>query len=99
MTVWTAVRDLAGLERSCRAGREEGFVGRAAIHPAQLPVIRAAYRPDPDDVERARAIVERMRSARQTGAGTLVTGDGEFLDEAAVAGARQLLRLADSTRV
>ena len=97
-SVWTAVRDLPGLAESCRVGRAHGFIGRAAIHPDQLPVIRAAFRPEPNEVERARAIVDQVQSAHSSGAGTVVTRDGEFLDAAMVAGARQVLGLAKGTR-
>lgn len=45
MSVYADVRDLEGLRASCEAGRASGFVGRAAIHPAQLPVIREAFTP------------------------------------------------------
>ncbi|MGH3358633.1 MAG: HpcH/HpaI aldolase/citrate lyase family protein, partial [Nocardioidaceae bacterium] len=38
-SVFTNVADLDGLAASTHAGRALGFVGRQAIHPAQLPVI------------------------------------------------------------
>jgi citrate lyase subunit beta/citryl-CoA lyase len=44
-SVYPAFRDDEGLAVSCRRGRELGHLGRAAIHPRQLPVIAAAYLP------------------------------------------------------
>ena len=44
MSVFPNVADLDGLKRSCEAGRQLGFLGRAAIHPMQLPVIAEAFR-------------------------------------------------------
>ena len=41
-SVYPNVRDLEGLAASCRRGRELGHLGRAAIHPDQLPVIVSA---------------------------------------------------------
>ncbi|MFD3308417.1 HpcH/HpaI aldolase/citrate lyase family protein, partial [Streptomyces sp. NPDC058694] len=52
------VRDLAGLAASCAHGRALGFLGRAAIHPRQLPVIETAYLPTPEDIESAESVVK-----------------------------------------
>ncbi|GGU83816.1 CoA ester lyase [Streptomyces albospinus] len=87
------VRDLDGLARSCARGRALGFLGRAAIHPRQLPVIEAAYRPTPEETEAAAEIVRA--AAAQPGA--LALTDGRFVDPAVVAGARRVLALAGQT--
>ncbi|MFF5568614.1 HpcH/HpaI aldolase/citrate lyase family protein [Streptomyces sp. NPDC012623] len=89
-SVFPDVRDLAGLAASCRHGRALGMLGRAAIHPAQLPVIEEAYRPTVQEVASAREIVEA--AARDAGAQALV--DGRFVDAAIVAAARRTLTLA-----
>ena len=70
-SVYPQLHDDEGLARSCTRGRELGHLGRAAIHPAQLPIIEQAYLPTEEELERARATVERLEAA---GAGTL--GDG-----------------------
>jgi citrate lyase subunit beta / citryl-CoA lyase len=79
------VRDLDGLAASCRAGRAMGFRGRAAIHPAQLPVIADAYRPTDAEIEAAREVVAAA------GAGAVALPDGRFVDEAVVRQARDVL--------
>ena len=88
-SVYPHVRDEEGLARSCARGRELGHLGRAAIHPAQLPVIEQAYLPTDEEVERAGATIERLEAA---GAGTL--GGGEFVDAAMLGAARQIAALA-----
>jgi citrate lyase subunit beta/citryl-CoA lyase len=88
-SVYANVRDDEGLAASCRRGRELGHLGRAAIHPAQLPIIEQAYLPTEDEVERARATIELVAG----GVGTL--GDGEFVDVAMLGAARQLLAIAE----
>ncbi|WP_219417696.1 HpcH/HpaI aldolase/citrate lyase family protein [Pseudonocardia nigra] len=93
-SVFPDVRDLAGLAASCRRGRSLGFLGRAAIHPRQLPVIREAYRPDEAEVARAREVVERVEQAREAGSAVVVLPDGSFLDAAMVAAAQRVLALA-----
>ncbi len=89
-SVYPHVRDEEGLARSCARGRELGHLGRSAIHPAQLPVIEQAYLPNDEEVERARATLERLEAA---GAGTL--GGGEFVDAAMLGAARQTIAIAE----
>jgi citrate lyase subunit beta / citryl-CoA lyase len=88
-SVYPHVRDLEGLARSCRRGRALGHLGRAAIHPDQLPVIEEAYLPTRAEVDAARATIEQVESA---GAGTLA--GGAFVDEAMLGAARQVVELA-----
>ncbi|MFI1680184.1 MULTISPECIES: HpcH/HpaI aldolase/citrate lyase family protein [unclassified Streptomyces] len=84
------IRDLAGLAASCSRGRALGFLGRAAIHPRQLPVIERAYLPTPAEIERA----EEVTKAAATDEGALALPDGRFVDKAVVEGARRVLALA-----
>jgi citrate lyase subunit beta/citryl-CoA lyase len=89
-SVYPDARDLDGLARSCAHGRALGFLGRAAIHPRQLPVIEAAHRPCAQEIEAAEEIVR----AATTDAGAVALSDGRFVDPAVVAGARRVLALA-----
>jgi citrate lyase subunit beta / citryl-CoA lyase len=45
LSVYPAIRDLAGLRADTERGRSLGWVGRVAVHPAQLPVIAAVFAP------------------------------------------------------
>ncbi|UFU01880.1 CoA ester lyase [Ruania suaedae] len=92
MSVWADVKDMDGLARSCAAGKTLGFAGRSAIHPAQLPVIREAFRPTEAEIARAQEIIDRVRSAETDGSGTVVLQDGSFLDAAMVRAATRTLR-------
>lgn len=93
-SVHSDVRDLDGLARSCAHGRDLGFVGRAAIHPRQLPVIEAAYLPSAAEIAAAEDIVE----AAAVAGGARTLADGRFIDPAVVAGARRTLELAHRRR-
>ncbi|MGQ4513227.1 aldolase/citrate lyase family protein [Streptomyces sp. DW26H14] len=90
-SVYPDVRDLVGLEASCGRGRSLGFLGRAAIHPRQLPVIERAFLPSAAEIAAARETVEA--AAVVPGATTLP--DGRFVDPAIVASARRVLALAE----
>jgi citrate lyase subunit beta/citryl-CoA lyase len=94
MSVFPQVKDLAGLSMSCLVGKGLGFLGRAAIHPAQLPVIEEAFAPTVTEVERATEVVQRVQTAAAAGAGTVVLDDGSFLDVAMVRAAEDTLRVA-----
>ena len=87
-SVYPQVRDLEGLAESCGRGRALGHLGRAAIHPDQLPVIEQAYLPTEEEVARARATIERL----QEGIGTV--GAGDFVDAAMLGAAQQLVAIA-----
>ncbi|KOX29268.1 citrate lyase subunit beta [Streptomyces sp. NRRL F-4707] len=89
-TVHPDIRDLEGLAASCAHGRALGFLGRAAIHPRQLPIIERAYLPTERELEEAETIVKA--ATVQPGAQALP--DGRFIDAAVVATARRTLSLA-----
>lgn len=94
MSVYPDVRDLSGLRASCAHGRDLGLLGRAAIHPRQLPVIERAFRPTAREVEAAEQILEASRAQ----AGAQALPDGRFVDAAVVASAERTLSLARSRR-
>lgn len=84
------IRDLEGLAATCAHGRTLGFLGRAAIHPRQLPVIERAYLPTEEELEQAETIV-KAATAEQ---GAQALPDGRFIDAAVVAAAQRTLSLA-----
>ncbi|WP_322409968.1 CoA ester lyase [Microbacterium invictum] len=98
MSAFTNVSDLDGLERSCRRGRALGLAGRAAIHPRQLPVIRSVFAPTEDEIDGARAVLDRVKAAQMMGAGTVVLEDGTFLDAAMIRAAQRVVALGERLR-
>jgi citrate lyase subunit beta/citryl-CoA lyase len=93
-SVYPDVRDLEGLAASCAHGRALGFLGRAAIHPRQLPVIERAYLPTPKEIVEAEQITEAATAT----AGAQALPDGRFIDAAVVAVAHRTLTLARRRR-
>lgn len=94
MSVYTRLKDDEGLRRSSEYGRSLGFLGRTAIHPAQLETIRAAFRPSMDELEAAKVTLARLDGARVDGAGTVVLSDGSFLDVAMIKSAQRAVALS-----
>jgi citrate lyase beta subunit len=88
-TPFVALSDSEGLAADARRGADFGFTGKLAIHPAQVPVIRAAFAPTEAEIARARAIVDRFGS----GVGVI---DGSMIDAPLLALARQTLARATS---
>lgn len=91
MAVYPKLDDPDGLTESCRRGAALGMLGRTAIHPRQIPVIRDAFRPSADEVERAEQVLEALGG--DVGAARLA--DGRMVDEAMAAQARRTLQIRD----
>lgn len=89
-------KDTAGLERSARRARTLGFDGKAAIHPSQLPPIRAAFLPTPAELERARRVLQALQEAARDGRG-VATVDGEMVEALHAAEARRTLARAEAS--
>ncbi|MFD3549807.1 HpcH/HpaI aldolase/citrate lyase family protein [Streptomyces sp. NPDC058655] len=89
-SVFPDIRDLEALAASCARGRSLGFLGRAAIHPRQLPVIERAYVPAPEEVVAAHEVLSAARATP----GALALPDGRFVDPAVVAAAHRTLALS-----
>ena len=92
---WDAVRidldDEAALLEESRRARMLGFTGKAAIHPRQIPVIHEAFTPSPEEVERARRVVEAWRAR---GGGGVALLDGRLLERPVMLQARRILAAA-----
>lgn len=81
------IGDLKGLRREAVDAAASGFAATACIHPAQVEVVRAAYRPDDAQASWARAVL--AAAANQRG---VFTFEGRMVDEPVLRHARALLR-------
>ena len=59
-TVDTEIRDIAAVEQRARSSRRAGYLGKLAIHPAQIPAIHAAFTPAAAELEWARRVLEAV---------------------------------------
>jgi citrate lyase subunit beta/citryl-CoA lyase len=87
-TVYPDFRDLEGLAAYAARARRDGFTGMMAIHPAQVPVINAAFTPSPEELAHARAVVDLF--AANPGAGALQL-DGRMVDAPHLKQARRVM--------
>jgi citrate lyase subunit beta / citryl-CoA lyase len=87
-TVYVDFRNTAGFRRECEDAWRDGFLGKMAIHPAQVPIINEVFTPTSEARARAQAVVDAF--AANPGAGVVGIG-GVMYDRPHLARAKQLL--------
>lgn len=92
-TIYMDYRDLDGLRRDSEAARRDGFAGRLAIHPLQVPIINEVFTPSAAALAKAHAIVAAF--AASPGAG-VVGIEGVMYDRPHLERARALIARAAS---
>jgi citrate lyase subunit beta / citryl-CoA lyase len=56
-TLFVDFRDAAGLRVTCVEARRDGFTGKIAIHPDQVPVINECFTPSAAEIEHAKRVI------------------------------------------
>ena len=87
-------RDDQALEKETRAAIRDGFTGKLAIHPAQVPIINAVFTPSDADLAEAYAVVKVFADAGNPG---VIALDGKMLDRPHLRQAEQLIAQAQAT--
>lgn len=80
-----ALRADIAVARSC------GMTGKTCIHPSQVEVVAAAYRPDAREISWAKRVTAASDRAAEAGRGAVAL-DGKMIDAPVVARARRILR-------
>jgi citrate lyase subunit beta / citryl-CoA lyase len=93
--VYNDVQDLSGFEAETLQGRQLGFDGKTLIHPKQLEPCNRIFAPAPEEVARARRIIEAFEHATSQRRG-VVTVDGRMIENLHVEAARRVLALAEA---
>jgi citrate lyase subunit beta/citryl-CoA lyase len=87
--VYNDIADQAGFEAECRQGLEFGFDGKTLIHPSQIEACNAVFAPTPEEVARARAVIDAFALPENAGKGVIKV-DGKMTE---------LLHLEEAKRV
>ena len=90
-TLYADFRDTEGLAADCRRARRDGFAGRIAIHPDQVPTINACFQPSAQEIEEARRVVAAFAAEPDMGT---VGIDGRMVDIPHLKAARKTLAAA-----
>ncbi|WP_048646625.1 HpcH/HpaI aldolase/citrate lyase family protein [Nitratireductor soli] len=90
-TVFPNFSDMEAFTEECRLAARDGFVAKMAIHPAQVPVINAAFTPTAHEIEKAQAVVQAFAAAGNAG---VVNIGGRMYDRPHLALAQRVLARA-----
>ncbi|MFZ0907017.1 MAG: CoA ester lyase [Mycobacterium sp.] len=88
-SVYLDIKDLDGLRAEVDDAVAVGFDAKVAIHPSQLPVIRAGYAPSADEVQWARNVL--VAAADERG---VFTFEGKMVDAPVLRRAERIVQLA-----
>ncbi|MBE1711238.1 MULTISPECIES: HpcH/HpaI aldolase/citrate lyase family protein [Mesorhizobium] len=95
-TVFPNFRDMAAFAIECAEAERDGFTGKMAIHPDQVPVINAAFTPSAEAVQQSAAIVAAFEAAGNPG---VVGIDGKMFDRPHLRLAERLLARAKAAGI
>jgi citrate lyase subunit beta/citryl-CoA lyase len=93
-TVFVNFRDASGLRKECLEAARDGFTGKLAIHPDQVPIINVSFTPSAPAVEEATTIVKAFADAGMPG---VVSIDGKMYDRPHLRRAERLLARSAAT--
>jgi malyl-CoA/(S)-citramalyl-CoA lyase len=88
-------KDAEGYHAASRRVAALGYEGKWAIHPTQIEAANAVFSPSPEEVAKARRIVDAMAQAAREGKGA-VQVDGRLVDIANIRMAQNLLQKAEA---
>lgn len=92
--VFMDFRNLDALRVECELARTLGYVGKVAIHPAQVAVINDVFTPTAEQVAHHRRIIEEFDKALEAGSASIAV-DGKMVDYAVARVARAVLARAE----
>src|ERR1700688_961413 len=90
-TVYVDFSNSEGFRRECEEACRDGFVGKMAIHPAQVPIINEVFTPSAQAIAHAQSIIDAF--AQNPRAGVVGIG-GVMYDRPHLARAKRLLARA-----
>lgn len=93
--VFMDFRDLDALRVECELARRLGYIGKVAIHPAQIPVINDVFTPSPETVEYQRKVLSAFEAAEADGKASIAV-DGKMVDYAVARVARTIIARAEA---
>ncbi|MEX2224762.1 MAG: CoA ester lyase [Candidatus Rokuibacteriota bacterium] len=78
-TVFGTVADPEGYRREAEAARRLGYLGKSCIHPTQVPLANAVFRPTDAEIAAALRVVEAARGTETNRVGAFLV-DGRMID-------------------
>jgi len=92
-TSFADIADVDGFNAEAAFARDLGYIGKSCIHPSQIALANAAFRPSDTQIAHALRVLEAERDARERGVGAY-TVDGKMVDPPFVARAEMIVASA-----
>jgi len=93
--VFMDFRNPDGLRVECELARTLGYVGKVAIHPAQVEVINDVFTPSAEVVEYQKKVLAAFEEAEAAGKASIAV-DGKMVDYAVARVARTIIARAEA---
>lgn len=87
------IQDPEGYRREAEGARRLGYIGKSAIHPTQVPIANAVFRPTDAEIAHSLKVIEAAETAAGKGIGAF-TVNGRMVDAPFVRRAESILELA-----
>ena len=87
------IKDPEGYKREAEAARRLGYLGKSCIHPTQIALANAVFRPTDAEIAHSLKVIEAARDAAAKGIGAF-TVNGKMVDAPFVRRAEAILELA-----
>lgn len=89
--VYQEYKDLDAFEQWCLLERKMGFSSKGCISPGQVELANRVFAPNPDEIERAKAVVRCFEEEAAKGSTGFVHDEYGFIDEPIYRGALAIL--------
>ena len=90
---WANIQDRDGYVREAEDARRLGYLGKSCIHPSQVALANAVFRPTDAEIAHSLKVVQAATDAKVRGVGAF-TVDGKMVDAPFIRRAEQVLSLA-----
>ncbi len=91
---YTDPNDEQGFQQACTAESALGYDGKIIIHPDQIETVNRVFSPDPEEVDRARRIVDNYE---QTSSNDVAAIDGKIIDQEMYRMAKRIVSKAEKS--
>jgi len=93
--VYNDIANVEGFKAQCRQGLAMGFDGKTLVHPSQVEPCNEIFAPSPQEVDRARKIIDGFERAKAEGKG-VATVDGRMVEALHVELAKRTLAVHEA---
>ena len=90
--IWQDLKDLKGLEKDCKTGKNLGYTGKSIIHPDQIETTHKIFHPTKTEIQWAEKVCQTYEKSIKKGKGA-TTIEGKMIDEVHYKQAKAVLEL------